>query len=281
DQRRAAEWLENHIGPPDTVRHYWTLSYAIRKRILKEGCTVHDYYSTFPVLKSAQGAELLVNDFDVLYPDLSQNFLHRWQVARDIVITALNSCTGIKGEDLGFKTALPSLAQHNKDALLFYLLPYLIKPPRRGAEGEKSLTVKEKQAAFILHVETAADIEGALNTQRKVCGDSNTTLQPLPIVVGPLVKLDAFYVYINDSLETPTIYQSPDLLHMIDLTFKVFFSLNCSYPTRAVSLWTFIQKAFYDIHLETDKCNRDTEALIGQISHECTGGDENVNPNGR
>lgn len=201
----------------------------------------------------------------------------KWDTARNIIISSLHGCKGLSGEDLGYYHALPSLAQHNKDAVLLYLLPYLIKPPR-GRVGADKTSIREKQEAFFIHANTAADIDGALERQRQICAASNTSLQPIPVFVGPLVNLDAFYVYINDSIENPTIYQAPTTLHAIDLTFKIFFALNCSYATRAQSIWIFLQKAFYDINLTTDKCSRDTHALIGRIS-QLVQGNENNEPN--
>lgn len=179
---------------------------------------------------------------------------------------------------MGYYSALPALGLHNKDSVLFHLLPYLINPPRtKNRTG--NISISEKQDAFLIRAETAADISGALERQRQICIATGSTLQPIPVIVGPLVNPEAFYVYVNDSLENPTIYQAESLLHAIALTVIIAFALNCAYAVRASFVWTFIQKALFRIDLPTDKCSRETSALIARIVHLVEPTDENCDPN--
>lgn len=90
---------------------------------------------------------------------------------------------------------------------------------------------------------------------------------------------EAFYVYVNDSLENPTIYQSENFLKAISLTVTLAFALNSAYTERACSVWTFIQKALFGIDLPTDKCSRETGVLIARILHSVERADENTDPN--
>lgn len=215
--------------------------------------------------------------FDLLHPNREEQFFDRWDITRDIITAALQDCKRLTGDDSGYYHALSSLAQHNKDAVL-YLLPYLIKPPR-GSLGEGKISIREKQESFLIHAQTAADIDRALERQRQICIDTQSPLQPIPVFVGPLVNLEAFYVYINDSLENPTIYQAPSALHVIDLTFEVIFVLKCAFTKRSASIWIFIQKALYGINLPNDKCSRDTNVLIARILRQVELGNENLAPN--
>ncbi|XP_034936582.1 uncharacterized protein [Chelonus insularis] len=277
EEQAAAEWLATNIGPPDSVKEHWIKSYPVRKTRLNQNCTVHDYFAELPALKGGQGPELVALDFQRLYPDREDSLFERWDVARTVIINSLEDCRALNGDDLGFFKALPSLAQHNKDAVLLYLLPYIIKPSRKHIGAEKLLSIREKQESFFIHVQTAADIDAALDNQRQICNNSNTTLQPIPIFVGPLVNLKSFYIYINDCIKNPTIYQCQTVLHTIDLTVRIFYALYCEFPARVYSIWTFIKKALYNINSPIDNCSRETVAIIGQISQQIL--NENRNPN--
>ena len=104
--------------------------------------------------------------------------------------------------------------------MILYLLPYLINPPRAKNIGKRS--IREKQEAFFVHVEPPNDLHDAVQRQRIICATVGTTLQPISVIVGPLVKLDAFSVYINDSMENPTIYRTDSMLQAINLSFQIF-----------------------------------------------------------
>ncbi|KAK0076851.1 hypothetical protein PV326_010487 [Microctonus aethiopoides] len=278
EEQQAVEWLGTHLGPPDRVKSSWTITYSARQTILRKGCEISDYFRQFPTLKGALGAELLSEDFKRHHPYAEETFYTRWSCARDIIKTALADCNKLKGVDLGYYSALPALNQHNKDSVLFHLLPYLINSPRTK-HRVGNITISEKQEAFLIRAETAADINGALERQRQICIATGSTLQPIPVIVGPLVNPESFYVYVNDSLENPTIYQSEDFLKTITLTVTLAFALNSAYTERALSVWTFIQKALFGIDLPTDKCSRETSVLIARISHSVERADENTDPN--
>lgn len=205
----------------------------------------------------------------------------RWEGARNIIDSSLRNCNELDVDDLGYHRALPALAQHNKDAVLLYLLPYLLKlrRTRQGKPAAEKISIREKQEAFFIHTESAADIDRALKRQRQICTAANVPLQPIPVFVGPLVNLEAYYVYVNDDIVEPTIYQAPTALHAVDLSFKIFFALNCAFAPRAHATWLFIQKALYDINLPTDNCSRDTHTLIARIALAATQRNENIDPN--
>ncbi|KAK0072722.1 hypothetical protein PV325_010926 [Microctonus aethiopoides] len=196
------------------VKLSWTKTYSARQTILRKGCEISDYFRQFPTLKGALGAELLSEDFKRHHPHAVETFFTRWNCARDIIKTALADCNKLKGVDSGYYSVLPALNQHNKDSVLFHLLPYLINSPRTK-HRVGNITISKKEEAFLIRAETAANISGALERQRQICIATGSTLQPIPVIVGPIVNPEAFYVYVNDSLENPTIYQAESLLHAI------------------------------------------------------------------
>ncbi|KAF7990195.1 hypothetical protein HCN44_011490 [Aphidius gifuensis] len=277
DQQASIEWLKTNVGPPNLVAQHWTNSYAARQSILKKGQSIHDYFNTFQCLKTAAGSDLLLLDFVSLYPNREELFFERWEVARDVIINALSNSKQLTGDDLGYFRALSILPQHNKDAVLFHLLPYIVKPITK--KGQRKLSIPERRESFFVHVRTAADIAQGIERQRQRCAAAGITLQPIPVIVGELVNPDSFYVYINDSLERPSYYETQTILHAFNLTLKVFFSLNCAYSLHAFSLWVFLQKALLKIDLPTDQCDREALSLIGQMTYQIESANENINPN--
>lgn len=68
------------------------------------------------------------------------------------------------------------------------------------------------------------------------------------------------FVIINDTkykLETP--------LKAVDICFKSFFTLNYKYPLEGEQIWTFIQKYFYEIDTNSDKCFPQVNTLINDL----------------
>ncbi|XP_071574426.1 uncharacterized protein [Temnothorax nylanderi] len=56
-------------------------------------------------------------------------------------------------------------------------------------------------------------------------------------------------------------------LQAIELTFKIFFAVDCKYPTYAETLWIFLQKSGFDIHLQ-EKCNNSLNVMLGRVNAE-------------
>lgn len=50
------------------------------------------------------------------------------------------------------------------------------------------ILLKENQETFLIHVKTASDINQAFKRQGQIYIEKGTTLQPIPVIVGPLVN---------------------------------------------------------------------------------------------
>lgn len=276
------DWLSTHLDPDDQVQLKWDQSFNRRQEQLKGDYQLHQYYTNYPCLKVAIGADLLVSDFNKIYPDAADKFFDRWEIVRPILINCLSKCKDITQADNGLVQALPTLLQHNQDAVIFYLLPYLVQAvPSRLKKGEKNtkLSAVERRAFFLIHVHTAADIQVALTRQRAKLVELNLTFQPIPVLVGPINNIQSVYVYVNEALDS-SVYVVNSVLHAIDLTFKLFFALQCKFSEKADHLWNFIQKGLYGIDLPIgSKCSRQTLDLLGQVNHAITLSNENNPPN--
>lgn len=75
----------------------------------------------------------------------------------------------------------------------------------------------------------------------------DTTLQPFPMVVGPtLTSIHSSYVVIN---RRPILLESP--LRAVEVTFKIFHALNCSYPIQSQRMWVVLSAALFNIYDES------------------------------
>ena len=79
--------------------------------------------------------------------------------------------------------------------------------------------------------------------------------------VGPLAKPTSFYVVVQEDIK----YQFDNCLKALDFLFKLFFSVQARYPNHADTLWLFIQKGIYDIHLNEDNCTSSLNVILGQV----------------
>lgn len=88
------------------------------------------------------------------------------------------------------------------------------------------------------------------------------TFQPTCVFVGSLTNIESFYVVVDERK-----FKFQSCLEALDFAFKLFFAVESSYPVRSETVWTFIQRAVYDIKLTTDFIGTDTKALIGYIEN--------------
>lgn len=91
---------------------------------------------------------------------------------------------------------------------------------------------------------------------------SNTALkqQPIPVIVGPIVQIEASYIIIGNKA-----YECDSLLDSVDKAFKTCYALDCCYPPNSNFLWMFLQKAYYNIDNPGDKVSCFVNALIGEV----------------
>lgn len=80
DVQASLSVLANSDAPWTKVVNSWRITYKHRQDILcASGATVQQYYEKFPVLKSENGYQLLLSDFDVKYKDYSEKFIRKWR----------------------------------------------------------------------------------------------------------------------------------------------------------------------------------------------------------
>ncbi|XP_039303409.1 uncharacterized protein LOC105206671 [Solenopsis invicta] len=272
------QWLFHHTEPWEQVCEYWNNTYRARNKLLmQDKLNVLEYFNKFPCLQLSKGQHLLVEDFNRQYPEKESIFPKRWNIIKKVIIDQLQQLNKrLSVSDTALISILPAISSDKQDAVIFYLLPILIESRRAGGYKRKrntnceqdsensirKLTLQECRDAFMLHVQTVADLDRALYDFKRRLQRNKDTFQPTPLIVGPLVNIESSYVIVNDQK-----FKVDSCLQAIELTFKIFFAVDCKYPTYAETFWIFLQKSGFDIHLQ-EKCNNSLNVLLGRVNAE-------------
>lgn len=87
------------------------------------------------------------------------------------------------------------------------------------------------------------DLEKQLEGMKKTVEKKGTELQLFPVIVGENLKnITSSYVILDDR---PIRVESP--LRAIEVSFKAYHALHCTYPIQSERLWIVIEKALYGI----------------------------------
>ncbi|KAF7996093.1 hypothetical protein HCN44_009929 [Aphidius gifuensis] len=224
-------------------------TYPARHALLKSGISVHDYFGKFAPLALKIGRDLLLSDFD-FHPNVHDTLLIRWPTVRKHLINRLQQFKITNDHDKDLASSLPQLAPENADAVILYLLPYLVDSDTR----------KKKSSSSVDPNSPAQDINAEIEKRKDTLLESGLTLQPMPILVGPLDAIEAVYVQVLSHR-----YEADSTVHGIDLAFKIFTALDCNYPEQSHSLWTVFQVACFGIKNSVPTRNRSANALIREI----------------
>lgn len=146
------------------------------------------------------------------------------------------------------------LSTDHSDIIVGFLLHALLPPNVRhfknfeGAKGITKSTIKDSQDSFILHSLSQNDVDKRLSDLTTSASVKGEKLQPIIIAVGTdILKITQFYIYYDDIK-----YKFNNFVAALDCCFKIFHILNLKYPKSSQSVWIFIQKFFYNIHLKED-----------------------------
>jgi len=134
---------------------------------------------------------------------------------------------------------------------------------RKQADGSKyqKCSIDDSRNKFLIWKSTIGELQDYISGEVNSCFGNKTSFQPLICCIGSGPhNLEHFYVYVSGIF-----YKQPNILSALDLCFKVFFILNLKYPKECVLVWTFVQKYFFDIDLDTDIKSRSLSEFINDL----------------
>lgn len=234
-------WLKNNKQPWSRVEELWKATSAYRLRKLRAGTSSTDsYMSAYPALRDPIGYLLLEMDFDLEFPNSRVNLFGEWPNLSAFIESKLPKAELSKIENC--------LTPEGKRIKTICALPYLFQVStcaKKGKNKQWRPSRYEVGEALLLHVKTIGDIEPTLlNRLKEKYEPYNLTLGPQAIVVGPDVdSIEQSYIRINNIL-----YKVDNARKAIDITFKIFHSLDGKYHTEAEREWLFLERAVYGIN---------------------------------
>ena len=106
------------------------------------------------------------------------------------------------------------------------------------------------------------DIDNEVDKLKARLRKRNETLQPLILVTGSLTGITESFAIVDDYK-----YKVPSCLDALDLTFKLFYLLDCEYPKASLRLWQYIQHGLYDIAIPGEALIKPIKELLGLTTH--------------
>ncbi|XP_011698854.1 PREDICTED: uncharacterized protein LOC105456480 [Wasmannia auropunctata] len=218
----------------DKIKFLWEKTFKSRQNTY----SIDKYFEKYPHLRPPLGVQLIELDYKLL--NLSEvNILHKkWSILHPKILKLAKQRKSTKELFVNGENILP-------EVLAWRVLPYLFKPAFMKTGQKKTPwkpSYQEQCDGFITWINVITHFETTLKKHRDLMKKYSLTLQPFIVAIGPLEKLEAVYVVINDEK-----YVFQDVTHSVDFCFKSFFALKAEYPVSCKLVWTYIQKEIYGV----------------------------------
>ncbi|CAG9818603.1 unnamed protein product [Phaedon cochleariae] len=221
----------------DTLMN-WKLSFRVRQSKLKTFETPLAYFNAFPALRQPFGYHLLTNDFGMKYPHAKDISLHKiWPRIGSIIIDLLKK----RQSQLPDLACLP-LDMHVQSVKLF---PYLFTPAQVRLNSMKRMVRMSKSDMcdrFLLQVTDFSLLDIKIAERKEQLKETSTTIQPFMVAVGPLTRIEAYFVVLDYQK-----YLVNDCISAMDAAFKIFHALDLPYPIETKNMWQTIDHLVYKV----------------------------------
>lgn len=121
--------------------------------------------------------------------------------------------------------------------------------------------IAASQESFLI-LTSAAVVKTKIEERVAKYKEMGLTNQTYIIAVGEDRYKIQYCLVILDAI----IYRLDNLVKALDVAFKIQFVLNIEYSKECKLVWLFIQKYFYNIHLNSDKKSTSVLSLIQELS---------------
>lgn len=103
-------------------------------------------------------------------------------------------------------------------------------------------------------------MEEAVVRRRDLLAKHNSTVQPFLVCIGTLDNITEAYCVINDIK-----YQVQTPLKALEITFKLFHSMDAKYPVESFHVWLFIQQYVFNLYTPHDVNSPAVTSLISDL----------------
>lgn len=237
-------WLHNNYEPWDSIKVCWKKSFQIRRMDILEG-DFDKILDAWPRYKKSIGFELVDIDFSCLYPESNDSLKHFWhEYSAKIIEVALKESRKKKDKDAisRFKKHPPAGDEDRNFVGCLALHAIFFMCPSKNKNSKQSLD------KMFLRAQRGAMINEEIQRISEECKKLKEDMNPFIIYFENDVGIPyKFFVCVNH-----LIYETTNFITAIDTLFKTYFVFNLKYPTKCISVLTFIQHFFYKIFLPSD-----------------------------
>lgn len=145
-----------------------------------------------------------------------------------------------------------------RDSIVLDLIHSVLKPTSRKCiliDNKKrkyqKVTIEDSKKAFLLYASTNSELNSKIKILVDECYAQKQTLQPFICAIGSSIfDFSEFYVYFGSIF-----YKLKDIKSCVDLSFKIFNSINIKYPQDCQLIWLFIQEYIFEEQVNiNEKC---------------------------
>lgn len=247
----AVAWLAHGRSPWPTVLQKWQIAAPTRFRMIfkTEHKFANDYIEAFPVLGHNSGYELLLQDFELMYPT-AKSLFQKW----DCFVKKTLSFAKRQIKEKSCKAILklcdrPQIERDNVAGVILHILPALKSHHQAQVNGASvKMSIDQARDSYLVTVHTVNDIKRAVTERREKLKSEDGGGQPLIVLVGSS----------PDAIESAHVsvatlrFDCDSVVHAIDVFFKSCQALHVCYPPESEHIWTVLQVGVYEIETTYD-----------------------------
>ncbi|XP_075148254.1 uncharacterized protein LOC142229060 [Haematobia irritans] len=246
------DWLKFNIEPFDKVLDSWKRSFNMRHNFIKERNTLTSIIEEWPILKQSFGYKLISHDFSKLYPTKENLLFDKWESMCTSIIKLFTKI--LKDEEsvlLLQQLDDPNTNFENRNSIILYLLPSLLKPSNKKSVINGNLkkrkyiktTVQDSRETFTLWALNASELQSKIKNTIDYYFKNKQTLQPIICGIGQShTNFNELFVYYGNIF-----YKVANHVLALDTCFKLFNVLDLKYPDSCKNVWLFLQQHIYEI----------------------------------
>lgn len=148
------------------------------------------------------------------------------------------------------------------DYKIIKLLHAAITPTSRIKNKETGnilkTTINDSINSMVIQINTQSELQPKIEEIKNKFRSLDLTFQPSLLIIGELEQICVIYDEIY--------YKTDSILSALDICFKLFFVLNLKYSPQSAQVWQFIQKYFFEISVDGEKCFTQISSLISDLS---------------
>uniref|UniRef100_A0A8D8KAP2 (northern house mosquito) hypothetical protein n=2 Tax=Culex pipiens TaxID=7175 RepID=A0A8D8KAP2_CULPI len=246
-QAAARDWLVRGRTPKEMVIDQWKNCFELRKQDISTAASLNEILEMYPIIKHPIGGNLIISDFDVMYPGATNSFFLNFHKLHDVLKPFLKTAHKSDKNDTRYRMYKQAPDDSSlRDLLLCYFLPLIIQTDYKIKGSNWRPSVTDAQKYFLMEIVTAGELNTGINklTKELASASKKTPLQPHIAVVGKLENA-AFKVIFGGSQ-----YAVESVQHAIALCVQICVVLDLEYSFETFPVWCFLQQYLFQIPLQ-------------------------------